>query len=174
MKLSEKYGPKPMIHNHCYSTMGLNSAAAMNLVKGFDPRYVGIFSDTGHLSLVGEPLPMAFSIVGKYLSAVAVKALVREPTTDGKERIWKVRTVPVRDGYICGETLVYLLMKMEFGGPVVMHSEYAGFDVDSVIDQTRMDIRYMRGVMSNVREMMTRGTDEDFTPDPMARLREKT
>ncbi|MGD9519695.1 MAG: sugar phosphate isomerase/epimerase family protein, partial [Armatimonadota bacterium] len=76
--LAERTGVKPVIHNHSGSTMGLNSAAVMHLVKGFNPALVGVFADVGHLSIVGEPYPMAFDIVKEYLSAVAFKDLVRQ------------------------------------------------------------------------------------------------
>ena len=43
-------------------SMGLNSSSVMNLVKGFDPKHVGVFSDPGHLSICGEPIEMALNI----------------------------------------------------------------------------------------------------------------
>ena len=49
-KLSAQYGPRTCIHNHSGTSMGLNSCAVMNLVKGFDAQHVGVFADTGHLS----------------------------------------------------------------------------------------------------------------------------
>src|SRR5204862_224046 len=77
-ELAEKTGVKPIVHNHSGATMGLNSCSAMNIVKGFDPRHVGIFTDVGHLSIVGEPYPMAFDIVKEYWAAIAFKDLVKQ------------------------------------------------------------------------------------------------
>ena len=48
----------------------------MNLVKGFDPQHIGIFTDPGHLSLCGEPIDMALNIVQEYLAILAFKDLV--------------------------------------------------------------------------------------------------
>ena len=62
-QLSEKTGVKTVVHNHSGASMGLNSCAAMNVVKGFDPAHVGVFTDCGHLSICGEPIEMALDIV---------------------------------------------------------------------------------------------------------------
>ena len=40
-KLSAKYGVKTVVHNHSGKSMGLNSCAIMNVVKGFDPAHIG-------------------------------------------------------------------------------------------------------------------------------------
>lgn len=152
VKLAEKYTVKVCVHNHSGGTMGLNSSSMMNLVRGFDPRYVGVFADPGHLSLVGEPLPMALDIVKEYLTIVAVKDLIRERYIEEGKRQWRLRVVPLGEGFVDWHTLVKLLLEMKFTGPVSMHSEYAEYEVDSVIDQTRMDIRFFRRVIDHVRQ----------------------
>lgn len=152
-KLAKKYGVKVCIHNHSGGTMGLNSCGVMNLVKGFDPNYIGVFADPGHLSLVGEPLPMAFSIIKGYLSIVAAKDLIRERYVDkDNNRLWKLRVVPLGEGFVDWNTLVKLLLEMKFEGPISMHSEYGELDVDSVIDQTRIDIRFLKKVIAKVQK----------------------
>ena len=83
-KLSEQYGPRTCIHNHSGTSMGLNSCAVMNLVKDFNPQHVGVFADTGHLSIVGEPINMALDIVRSHLALIAFKDLAR--TTRGARR----------------------------------------------------------------------------------------
>ena len=148
--LAEKHQVKILIHNHSNGTMGLNSSSAMNLVKDFNARYVGIFTDPGHLSLVGEPLPMALSIVKEYLSAIAVKDIIRERIIVEGKRIWRLRMVPLREGFVDWRTLIELLLDMEFPGPISMHSEYSEYDVETVIDQTRIDIRFFRKLIAEV------------------------
>ncbi len=149
-KLAEKYQVKALVHNHSGGTMGLNSSSAMNLVKGFNPKYIGIFADTGHLSLVGEPLPMALDIVKEYMSAVAVKDLIRERVLIDGKRQWQTRVVPIREGFVDWETLMRLLVDMNFKGPISVHSEYSEYDVDTVIDQTKIDIRFLRRLINEV------------------------
>ncbi len=148
IKLCEKYGVRILIHTHSGETMSINSSSTMNLIKGFDPEYVGVFLDPGHLSLGGEPLPMALNIVGKYLSAVAVKDFVRERVIVDGKRIWQKRVVPLGEGHVDWETLIKLLLEINFSGPISIHSEYSEYDLDTVIDQTRIDIRYFRKIIS--------------------------
>jgi sugar phosphate isomerase/epimerase len=145
--LGEKHNVKLLIHNHSYSTMGLNACSVMNLVEGFNPRYIGVFADPGHLSIVGEPLPMALSIMKKYLSAVAVKDVVRENFTEEGKKTWKIKMVQLGEGNVDWHTLVKLLQEMKFSGPVSIHSEYAGIDTDTLVDKTRIDIRFFRKII---------------------------
>lgn len=147
-KVAEKYSLKVLIHNHSGNTMGLNSCSAMNLVKGFNPRYVGIFADVGHLSLVGEPLPMALDIVKEYLSAVALKDVVRERVILEGKRRWQLRVVPLGEGYVDWWSLPKVLKDVGFSGPLSVHSEYSELELPDVIDQTRMDMRFLKKLFS--------------------------
>jgi sugar phosphate isomerase/epimerase len=151
VRLAEKNNVKVMIHNHSGSTMGLNSCAVMNLVKGFDPEYVGVFADVGHLSLVGEPLPMALDIVKEYLSAVAIKDLVRERVIVESVRKWQLRVVPLGEGFVDWHTLRDILSKIKFNGPFSIHSEYENLGLEDLIDQTGMDIRFFRRIISGTK-----------------------
>lgn len=148
IKLAEKYQVKILIHNHSGSTMGLNSSSVMNLIKGFDPKYVGVFADTGHLSLVGEPLPMALNIVKEYLSAVAVKDIIRERIIIEGKRKWQMRVVPLGEGFVDWETLINLLLDMNYKGPISFHSEYGGYEIEDLIDQTKMDMRFFKRIFN--------------------------
>ena len=140
--LSEKHGPRTCLHNHSGTSMGLNSCAVMNLVKGFDPRHVGVFSDTGHLSIVGEPINMALDIVSSHLAVIAFKDLARSPGM----RSGKV--VRMGKGFVDWETTLDTLKTMEFSGPISFHSEYSGEPVDSVVDLARVDVRFIRSLMN--------------------------
>ena len=148
--LAEKTGVKPIIHNHSGSTMGLNSCAAMNLVKGFDPRLVGIFADVGHLSIVGEPYPMAFDIVKEYLSAVAFKDLVRQRFIEGGKPVWRIDVWPLGMGYADFPLIMRLLRDMNFEGPISFHCEYSNLPPESVVDQCRIDVRYIRKIVEEL------------------------
>ncbi len=140
-KLSEKYGPRTCIHNHSGTSMGLNSCAVMNLVKGFDPQHIGVFADTGHLSIVGEPIDMALDIVSSHLAVIAFKDLSRSPGMRGG------KVVRIGKGFVDWETALKTLKAMNFSGPVSFHSEYSGEPVDSVIDLARVDVRFIRALL---------------------------
>lgn len=143
-QLSEKYGPKTCIHNHSGHSMGLNSCSVMNLVKGFDPKYVGVFSDTGHLSIVGEPIDMALDIVKDYLSVIAFKDLMRRPGEGGG------RVVRMGEGFVDWKTTLRTLKAIGFEGPVSFHSEYSGVPIETVIDLARIDVRFINSLLKEI------------------------
>ena len=149
-RLAEKHGVRVCVHNHSGSTMGLNSCAVMNLVKGFDPRHVGVFADPGHLSLVGEPLPMALDIVKEYLSILAFKDVLRERTVTNGKPAWQLKVVRLGSGFVDWTILLGLLKKMAYNGPVSFHSEYSGEPEDTVIDLARIDVRFIKGLLGKV------------------------
>jgi sugar phosphate isomerase/epimerase len=145
-KLAEQTGVKPVIHNHSGSSMGLNSSSVMNLVRDFDPAHVGVYADVGHLSIVGEPYPMALDIVKEYLSVIAFKDLVRQSVmVDGKPQ-WTVDVVPLGTGFGDFPTVLNTLKKINYTGPISFHCEYGRLPPESVIDQCRMDTRFIRGL----------------------------
>ena len=148
-KLAEKHGVKVMVHNHSGSSMGLNSSAVMRLVEGLDPKHVGVFTDVGHLSLVGEPLPMAFDIVKDYMAALAFKDLRKEPTTRDGKRVMQLKVVPLGLGFVEWPTCLKLIKDMALDVPISMHCEYSGYPVDSVVDQCRIDMRYLKALMAS-------------------------
>jgi len=146
--LAEKTGVKPMVHNHSGGTMGLNSSAVMNLVKGFDPAHIGVFVDVGHLSIVGEPYPMAFDIVKDYWSAFAFKDLVRTkyPGPDGP-MVWGIDVWPLGMGYGDFPLVMKLLRDLRFAGPISFHCEYSRMPAESVVDQCRIDTRFVQAIL---------------------------
>ncbi|MGQ9730518.1 MAG: sugar phosphate isomerase/epimerase family protein [Candidatus Zipacnadales bacterium] len=144
VKLAEQTGVKPIIHNHSGSTMGLNSCSVMNIVKGFDPNLVGVFADVGHLSIVGEPYPMAFDIVKEYLAAVAFKDLVRKRQPNGN---WTIDVWPLGMGFGNFPQVIKLLKDMDFTGPISFHCEYSHMPAESIIHQCNIDVRFIQGIV---------------------------
>jgi sugar phosphate isomerase/epimerase len=146
-RLSERFGVKTCIHIHSGGNMGLNASSAMDMVCGFDPRYLGIFADTGHLSISGEPIGMALEMTKEYLSAIAFKDLVRERILRDGRRGWQVRVVPIGEGYVEWPEVLKAMRKVGFDGPISFHSEYSGYPVETVVDMTRIDVRFIRSLM---------------------------
>lgn len=142
-KLSEKYGPKTCIHNHSGRSMGLNSNGVMHLVKNFDPKYVGVFADTGHLSICGEPIDMALDIVSEYLSVMAFKDLMRRPGDSGG------KVVRMGTGFVDWKLTLQTIKKLNFDGPVSFHSEY-NEPVETVKDLARVDVRFINGLLEEL------------------------
>jgi sugar phosphate isomerase/epimerase len=178
--IARKTGVAAVVHTHSGETMGLNACSVMNLVKGFDPKCVGVFLDSGHLTITGEPIPIALSAVGEYLKVFAFKDVVRERVVRQKVEVqtepvlirdvhggkasagvtrtrvvdegkptWQMKVVPLGEGYVDWPGLLSRLRAIGFDGPVSIHSEYSGVPVDTVIDLTRIDVRYIRALLGS-------------------------
>ena len=146
-KLSEKYGVKTVVHNHSGKSMGLNSCAVMNVVKGFNPEHIGVFSDPGHLSICGEPIEMALDIVREYLSVLAFKDLIRQrPLGRTVQGTPMGGTMRLGQGFGDWPAVVKTLDRLNFEGPVSFHSEYSGEPVETVIDLARIDVRFFNAM----------------------------
>ena len=146
--LSHKYGVQTCIHTHSGRSMGLNASAVMHLVRGFDPRHIGVYADPGHLSIVGEPIEMALNIVAEYLSVVSMKDLMRQQVVRDGQITWQTRVVRLGHGYGDFPALLSTLKRLDFAGPVSFHSEYSGEPVESVIDLARIDVRFIRALLA--------------------------
>jgi sugar phosphate isomerase/epimerase len=142
-KLSEEHGVQTVVHTHSGTNMGLNSCAVMDLVQGMDASLVGVFLDTGHLSLCGEPITMALDIVRDYLSVMAFKDMIWEKRTVGGEAVWKSRVVPMGQGYVHWSEVLRSLEAINFDGPVSFHSEYSGQPVKRVVELARTDVEFV-------------------------------
>jgi sugar phosphate isomerase/epimerase len=149
--LSKQYHVKTCIHTHSGEYMGLNSCAAIDLVRGFDPKCLGVFADPGHLSIVGEPIAMALDIVKDYLALLAFKDLMRQRIVRNGKAIWQIRVVRMGQGFVEWEDLVAALKKIVYDGAISFHSEYSGVPVETVIDLARIDVRFIRGLLAEVR-----------------------
>ena len=147
-KLSEKHGVQTVVHNHSGLSMGLNSCAAMNVVKGFNPKHIGIFADPGHLSLCGEPIEMALDIVKEYLSVMAFKDLVWQQNFQDGRFVRRARVVRLGHGYGDWPALLRTIDRVKFDGVVSFHSEYSGEPVETVIDLARSDVRFVTALQA--------------------------
>jgi len=149
-KLAEKTGVKPIVHNHSGKTMGLNSSSVMNIVKGFNPATVGVFTDVGHLSLVDEPYEMAFDIVGEYISAIAFKDLVKQKFMVDNKPQWRIDVWPLGMGFGDFPLVMRLLKGLNFDGPISFHCEYSRLPAESVVHQCNIDTRYIQGILDEI------------------------
>lgn len=149
-KLSEETGVVTVVHNHSGGTMGLNMGYAVRLVEGMDPRYVGIFADVGHLSLVGGRLPFELSVGWDYIKLFALKDLVwQKPYGDLKgER--RAVVVPMGYGLVEWGVFVRELKARGYEGILDFHSEYGGYPPEAVLAQAESDLKRFRKLWQEV------------------------
>jgi len=151
-KLSQTYQVQTVLHTHSGTFYGLNANAMMHLVQGFDPTHVGVFADPGHLSICGEPIDMALDILGEYLALVSFKDLIRERTFEKGRAVSKKRVARLGHGFGDWTTFLEALQKRNYQGVVSFHSEYSNEPVETVIDLTRADVRFIRGLLEELSE----------------------
>jgi len=147
-QLSQQHGVQTVVHTHSGAYLGLNASAALQLVEGFDPQHVGIFADTGHLSVCGEPIDMALHMVRDYLAVVSFKDLARIRTLQEGRTQWQTEVVRMGRGFVDWPTALHTLRAIDYAGPVSFHSEYSGEPPASVIDLARCDVRFVQRLLA--------------------------
>ncbi len=148
--LSARHGVTTLVHNHSGRSMGLNGSAAMQLVQGFDPDQVALFADPGHLAICGEPPDMALAIMRSHLRVCAFKDLTHRQIRQDGRMVRGSQCVRMGTGLVDWENVLTALQAFAFQGPVSFHSEYVGEPVDTVIDLTRCDVRYINHVRAQL------------------------
>jgi sugar phosphate isomerase/epimerase len=93
---------------------------------------------------------MAFDIARDFLSMVAVKDSLWVKGENGKPRVAKF--LPLGEGFVDWREMMRILLARSFDGPLSFHSEYEGWPVDRIIDQTKKDIAFMRAIESEERK----------------------
>lgn len=123
-RLAARYQVKVCYHTHSGAFMGLNCAALMHLLQGFDPRYMGAYIDPGHMTVNGEDFPLGLAMVRRYLSAVAVKdVLLLREEVNGHGRPIR-HFVSAGEGMVDWTTVFTELACIGFSGPVSIHCEF--------------------------------------------------
>jgi len=149
-RLCAKYDVCVNVHTHSDEYYGSNCAGAMHLVKGFDPRYLGVYMDPGHLAIDGEWLPMAFSMTKDYLDLIAVKSPGWFRKEEKGKIEWEHHIVPLREGIVDWKLVLELAQQHGYDGVYSLHSEYEGWTTEEILKQTREDLVYMKELAREV------------------------
>ena len=122
--LNARYQASAMYHTH--SGIGLVGASIWDLheiLKGFDPKLVGVNYDIGHATVEGGfgGWVESLRITGEYLRGVAVKDFLWEKDEKGKwNAVWK----PLGEGMVRFPQFFTMLREARFAGPLQIHYEY--------------------------------------------------
>jgi len=147
-KLGERHSVRTLVHTHCDNMFGSNASGAMHLVKGFDPKHVGVFLDPGHILLDGEYVPMAIDIVRDYLAMVSVKTAryVRVNTPEGSK--WQYDWCALSEGLVDWSIVWREFRRVGFSGPISFHSEHSN------VTQPEDHIRLLAADIAHVKPML--------------------
>lgn len=124
-QLSREYGVKILYHTHSGSgSMGLNCAALMHLLSGFDPQHIGAYIDPGHMLINGEPFAHGLGMVKPYLAMVGLKDYKPHlhATDAGGALTWEC--VMAGQGGVTWGNVFAELTALGFSGPCSVHAEF--------------------------------------------------
>ena len=160
-KLAKSTGVRVNLHLHSGAYLTSLAAAVWYLIKDRDPAAVGAYVDPGHMFVEGgrDGWRLGLDLLHSRIALVAIKDLVFEQVRD--ERLdkprWVTRIVPLDRGAVPWPEVFQLLKKSNFDGWISVHSEYQGghswrdLKVQEVIDQTRLDLAYLRKALARER-----------------------
>jgi sugar phosphate isomerase/epimerase len=149
-KLAEKHGVRVAVHTHSGGFYGLNASAVMHLVRGFDPRHVGVYLDPGHLAMNGEPVDMAVDMVAEHLCLIAVKDMIYLRKEEEGRVGWHRTLVPLREGLVDWAATLRSLRSVGYDGPLSFHSEYRDVSLEELRALTRDDLAYLRDLIERL------------------------
>lgn len=129
---ARSHGVQVLYHTHSNRCMGLNAGMLAHLLRGLDPRGVGAYLDTGHLTGEGEEFAVALAMQKEHLSAVSLKDfLLQREVHNGHGR--KARNVVEAGQGMTDFTAAFeCLHGIGYTGPASIHCEFevdaAGFE----------------------------------------------
>jgi sugar phosphate isomerase/epimerase len=122
--LAEKYGVKICYHTHSNKCMGLNGAALVHLLDGFDPALIGAYMDPAHLLIEGEDFATAIAMIRPWLSLIAVKDVALTRVVKNGHGAMQREWVVAGQGGVDWTDVFQVLNKVGYDGPVSIHCEF--------------------------------------------------
>ena len=122
VRLNEKHGTTLMYHTRAGSrAVGAVVWDLLYVLREFDPKYVGLHWDTGHMSHHGSDMwELLMRTAGPYVVAIGWKDRSWEQV-DGK---WRSPYVPMGTGLVDAARYVTVLHDIGFDGPMELQAEY--------------------------------------------------
>jgi sugar phosphate isomerase/epimerase len=143
-KLGRQYQVKICYHTHSNRCMGLNCAALMHLIRGFDPQYIGAYIDPLHMAAEGEEFPVGLAMVKEYLSIVALKDLYIHREEINGHGSKKLEVVPSGEGMVDFTSVFTALRRVEFQGPLSMHCEFEDAGEEELLTLISREVAYFK------------------------------
>ena len=153
-KLSEEYSVTAGLHIHSGDFLTSNPVVVYLLLRDYDPQYLCAYIDPGHMAVEGglSGWKIGMDILQEHIRMVAVKDFGWFQEVDPKtgEERWKAHTVPLSEGLVpWGEVFGYL-KRINFDGPVSLHSEYHDVDFQGLISRTEADLHYLKETLKRL------------------------
>lgn len=148
--LCEQYGVKIGIQHHYGGSVPINSMGLYNLVKDYDPRYVGAIWDPAHNALQGEDALTGLELVQSHLCMVNLKNAYwrRMNPPDGSEAKWGAYFCAGPHGRTSWADVAAGIKQVGYTGPITFSAEYTD---DNYTDRLlEADLAYARKLFDGV------------------------
>lgn len=148
-KLCEDYDVNAAVHIHSGNCLSSSAVLLWMLLQGYDPTHLGAYIDPGHMAVEGglTGWRMGMDLLRENTRIVAVKDF---GWFKGVNKGWGVEIVPLSEGLVPWTEVFQYLRKMEFDGPVSLHSEYEHYKLSELIHQTKNDLEYIRDILNKL------------------------
>ena len=157
--MARRYGVTVCVHTHSGITVPPSGELLYILLQGFDADEIGAYVDPGHMTVEGgvEAWKMGLDLLAPQIRLVAVKDFgwVTEDDPGLGKPAWLSKLVPLSEGVVRWPEVFWCLREIGYDGYLSVHSEYQGahsfrdMTTDEVIDQTRLDLDYLRDVIAD-------------------------
>lgn len=148
LPLCEQYNVQIGIQNHYGNFVGVNEMGLYNLVKDYNPKYVGIIWDAAHNALEGIEPELALDIVESHLCCVNLKNAfwqrVNGPEAEVAE--WQVYWTAGHHGRASWPRVVAKLNAMNYTGPICLPAEYS--DEPAVDRLIQADLAFVKSLLA--------------------------
>jgi sugar phosphate isomerase/epimerase len=139
-KLAERTKVKACYHTHSGANLGNNAAGLRLLLQDFDPHYIGVFFDTGHVAINGGPVRMELEMIRPWLSLVAIKDMAWDKGAKG----WSHKVVPAGEGIVRWDDVTAGLKECGFNGTISLHGEYEAKDLAPRKQLAKTELAYLK------------------------------
>jgi sugar phosphate isomerase/epimerase len=132
----ERYGFQIGVQNHYGGSVPINSMGLYNLLKDYDPRYVGAIWDPAHNALQGEDPDTGLDIVQSHLCVVNLKNAYWRQVSGPEAEVtqWEVYWTSGRHGRASWPAVAAKIKQLGYTGPICFSAEYtAEHEVDRLI-----------------------------------------
>jgi sugar phosphate isomerase/epimerase len=144
LHLCERYGVKIGIQHHYGGSVPINSMGLYQLVKDYDPRWVGAIWDPAHNALQGEDALTGLELVKSHLCMVNLKNAYWRRTSqpDGNEAQWAAYFCAGPHGRTSWADVTKGVRQVGYNGPLTFSAEYSD---DTYTDRLlEADLAYAR------------------------------
>jgi sugar phosphate isomerase/epimerase len=126
LPLCEQYGVKIGVQHHYGDSVPINSMGLHNLVKDYDPRFVGAIWDPAHNALQGEDAITGLELVKSHLCMVNLKNAYWRRTShpDGSETQWAPYFCAGPHGRTSWGDVAKGVKRVGYTGPLTFSAEY--------------------------------------------------